>query len=111
MYSHPQFDEVMTFCSSDLEEGSLKVEFLLVDRTRTTIPEGIYAAFKIDKRANMLSVMNIEAQHVSFVEVPIPVRSLSPIIVSDLLPYFPGFSTDRHEPIIATTSKPDMFDR
>jgi hypothetical protein len=25
--------------------------------------------------------MNIEAQHVSFVEVPIPVRSLSPIIV------------------------------
>jgi hypothetical protein len=55
--------------------------------------------------------MNIEAQHVSFVEVPIPVRSLSPIIVSDLLPYFSGFSTDRHEPIIVTTSKPDILER
>jgi hypothetical protein len=55
--------------------------------------------------------MDIKAQHVSFVEVPVPVRSLSPIIVSDLLPYFSAFSTDRHEPIIATTSKPDIFDR
>jgi hypothetical protein len=27
-----------------------------------------------------------------------------------LLPYFSGFSTDRHEPIIAITSKPDIFD-
>jgi hypothetical protein len=110
VYSDPQIDEVRALSSSNLEEGGLKVEFLLVDGTRTTISEGIYTALKVDERANMLSVVNIEAQHVSFVEVAIPVRSLSPIIVADLLPHFSGFSTDRDEPIISTTSNADIFD-
>jgi hypothetical protein len=111
VYSYPQIDEVLTICSSNLEESGLKVEFFLVDRTWAAIPEGVYTAFELNKRANMFSVMDIETQHLSLIKICIPVRSLSPIVIADLLPYFPGFPTDRHKPIIASASKPDIFDR
>src|ERR1700747_2829956 len=55
--------------------------------------------------------MNVKTERVSFVEVAIPERRLSPIVVSDLLPYFSSPSADRHEPIIVASSKPDVFDR
>src|SRR5580658_3659054 len=55
--------------------------------------------------------MNIETQHVSLVEIAVPVRRLSPVVVPNLLPYFSGLSADRHEPVVTPLPKPDIFER
>src|SRR5580658_8193514 len=55
--------------------------------------------------------MNIETQHVSLVEIAVPVRRLSPVVIPNLLPYFSGLSADRHEPVVTPLSKPDIFER
>src|SRR5277367_5681178 len=96
---------------ADLQEPRLEVEFLLINWPRPAIPEGIQAAFQLYKRANVFPVMNIETQHVSLVEIAVPERRLSPVVVPNLLPYFSGLSADRHEPVIAAGSKPDVFER
>jgi hypothetical protein len=48
----------------------------------------------------MIAVMNVEPQHVSLVEVSVPKRSLSPVIVADLLlPNFASLTADGDVPV------------
>lgn len=57
----------------------------------------------------MLAIMQIEIGHVPFIEVPVPIRRLAPVVVSDLLPdlkilsknpkgYFLVIHSDTHIP-------------
>ena len=89
----------------------MKIQLFLINRARASDSVGIDPALQFYEGPNMLSVMNVKTEHVSFVEVRVPVRRLSPIIISDLFPYFPGFSADRNEPIISPFAESYIFDR
>ncbi len=89
----------------------MKVELLFVDRTRAANPIGVQAALQLDECTNVLAIVNVEIEHVSFIEVSVHVGLLSPAVVSDLLPDLSGFSSNRHEPVIDSAAKPDVFDR
>ena len=56
-------------------------------------------------------MVQVKIGHVSFIEVPIPIRRLAPVVVSYLLPDFAGFTTHGHVPIIGTPAERDVFDR
>src|ERR1700743_1251391 len=59
----------------------------------------------------MPAIMQIEIGHVSLVEVPIPIRRLAPVVVSDLLPDFAGFAAHGHVPVIGALAQRDVLDR
>src|ERR1700748_2485209 len=59
----------------------------------------------------MLAVMQVEIGHVPFIEVPVPIRRLAPVVVSDLLPDLAGFAADGHVPVIGALAERDVFDR
>src|ERR1700688_2254591 len=76
----------------DFEKCCLEVELLFVDRSRTTGAVRIQTAFELDKRANVLAVMNVKIKHVPFVEIGVHERLLAPVIVSDLFPNLARFT-------------------
>jgi hypothetical protein len=55
--------------------------------------------------------MNIEIEHVPLIEIGIPKRLLSPIVVSNLFPDLTGFAANGHEPIVAPLPEADIFER
>jgi hypothetical protein len=40
----------------------------------------------------MPAIMQVEIGHVPFIEIPVPIRRLAPVVVSDLLPDLAGFA-------------------
>src|SRR5713226_6884850 len=46
---------------------------------------------------------------IPFIEVPVHVGLLAPVIVSDLLPDFPGFAADRQEPVLGIAATWNVF--
>jgi hypothetical protein len=108
--ANTECDGILTCGGANFQQSCLKVEFPFVDGPWTTVPERIQAALQLDKGTNVLVVVNVERKHVPFIEVPIPVRILSLVIVSDLLPDFSGLTTNGHEPIVIPMAKPDVFD-
>src|ERR1700742_1723297 len=59
----------------------------------------------------MLAVMQVEIGHVPFIEVPVPIRRLAPVVVSDLFPDLAGFAAHGHVPVIGALAERDVFDR
>src|ERR1700743_1314674 len=58
----------------------------------------------------MPAIMQIEIGHVSLVEIPVPIRRLAPVVVSDLLPDLAGFAPHGHVPVICALAERDIFD-
>src|SRR5580692_1882424 len=58
----------------------------------------------------MLAIVQVEIGHVPFIEVPIPMRRLAPVVVSDLLPDLAGFAAHGHVPVIGVLAERDIFD-
>src|ERR1700733_9627679 len=58
----------------------------------------------------MLAIVQVEIGHVPFIEVPIPMRRLAPVVVSDLLPDLAGFAAHSHVPVIGVLAERDIFD-
>src|SRR5216684_1444872 len=77
---------------SDFEKCCLEIPLLFVDRSRSTDAIRIEATFEFDERANMLAVMNVEIDHVPFVEIGVHERLLAPVVVSDLFPNLASFA-------------------
>src|ERR1700761_453365 len=59
----------------------------------------------------MLAIVQVEVGHVPFIEVPVPIRRLAPVVVSDLLPDLAGFAAHGHVPVIGALTERDIFDR
>src|SRR5580658_6128101 len=59
----------------------------------------------------MRAIVNVEMNHVSFIEVTIPEWRLTPVIISDLFPDFAGFAANREVPIVRAVAQRDVFDR
>src|SRR5882757_8148245 len=59
----------------------------------------------------MLGIVQVEIGHVPFIEIPVPIRRLAPIVVSDLLPDLADFTADGHVRIIDALAERDVFDR
>src|SRR6201996_6245129 len=58
----------------------------------------------------MLAIVQVEVGHVPFIEVPVPIRRLAPVVVSDLLPDLAGFAAHGHVPVIGALAERDIFD-
>ena len=90
--ANAECDGARTCGSANLEEPCLKVELLFVDRTRAANPIRVQAALQLDKGANVFAVMDIEIEHVPFVEIGVHEGLLAPVVVSDLFPNFASFA-------------------
>jgi hypothetical protein len=53
--------------------------------------------------------MDIEVKHVSLIEICIHDGGQAPIVIADLLPYFPPLSSDTHVPVMCA-SEGDVLD-
>src|ERR1700757_1573907 len=58
----------------------------------------------------MPAIMQVEIGHVPLIEVPVPIRRLAPVVVSDLLPDLAGFASHGHVPVIGALAERDVFD-
>jgi hypothetical protein len=58
----------------------------------------------------MPAIMQVEIGHVPFIEIPVPIRRMAPVVVSDLLPDLAGFAAYGHVPIIGALAERDIFD-
>src|SRR5215468_3177931 len=100
------------FCrgGSDFEESHLKIEFLLINRAGAADSVRIDPALQLYEGPNVFAVVEVEIEHVPFIEIGVPKRLLSPIVVSNLLPDLTGFAADGQEPIVMPLSKADIFE-
>src|ERR1700678_494518 len=57
----------------------------------------------------MLAIVQVEIGHVPFIEIPIKIRRLAPVVVSDLLPDLAGFAAHGHVPVIGALAERDVF--
>src|SRR6516164_5110169 len=55
--------------------------------------------------------VHINIEHVSFIEISVGVRLLTPIVVANLFPDLSDFAADRYKPVLFATAKWDVFDR
>jgi hypothetical protein len=78
----------------------LEIEFFLVDRSRTTDAIRVQTAFEFDERPNVLAIVNVEVEHVPFVEIAVHKELLAPVVVPDLFPDLAGFAAHGQEPSI-----------
>jgi hypothetical protein len=101
----------MVASSGEIQERTLEIEPLLINRPRATYPERLETRLEFKESSNMLAKMSIKTQHVALKEKIVPIRLLSPIVVAFLLPQFTRFSAERQEPIIVAPSKPNIFER
>src|SRR6266705_933210 len=88
-----ELDPVTFIPHSDFEKCGLEIQFLFVDRPRTTDAVRIQTSFELDERPNVLAVMNFEIKHVPFIEIGVHERLLAPVVVSDLFPNLASFAT------------------
>src|SRR5712675_345051 len=88
--------------------GCLEIKLLFVYRSWTAGPEGVQPTLQLEEGTNVTSIMKVEGKHVPFVQVPVHVRLLAPVVVSNLFPNLSGFSANRHIPI-AAVSKWNVF--
>jgi hypothetical protein len=96
---------------SDLQESGLKVELLFVNWPWTTDPKRIDTTFQFYEGPEMLSEVGVKMEHVPLIEIGVPKRVLSPIVVSNLLPDFARLTANGEEPIVTPLSKADIFER
>src|SRR5580704_2170332 len=59
----------------------------------------------------MFSIVSVKRKHVSFVQIPVHVRLLSPIVVADLLPDLSSLTSDGEIPTVRAVSQRDVLDR
>lgn len=59
----------------------------------------------------MSSIVSVKRKYVSFVQIPIHVGLLSPIVVTDLLPDLASLTSDGEIPIVRAVSQGDVLDR
>src|SRR5216683_809864 len=105
-----ELDPVAFIPYSDFEKCCLEIELLFVDRPRTTDAVRIQTALELDKRPNVLAVMNVEIKHVPFIEIGVHERLLAPVVVSDLFPNLTSFAAHGQEPVIPTGPQTNIFD-
>src|SRR6266436_61538 len=95
---------------SDFEKCRLEIQLLFVDRSRSTDTIRIETAFEFHERANLLAVMNVEIEHVPFVEIGVHESLLAPVVVSDLFPNLASFAAHGQEPVIPIGPQTNVFD-
>src|SRR5258705_10454138 len=88
----------------------MEIELFCVDRSRTTDAIRIETTFEFHERANVLAIVDVEIEHVPFIEIAVHERLLAPVVVSDLFPSLASFATHGEEPIIPTGSQTNIFD-
>src|ERR1700722_2848572 len=54
--------------------------------------------------------MNVEVEHVPFVQIGVHEGLLAPIVVSDLLPHLTSFAADGQGPIVTIGPETNVFD-
>jgi hypothetical protein len=86
----------------------LEIKFLFVDWPWTAEPKGLQSTLQLEERADVTAVVKIKGKHVALVQVPVHVRLLAPVVISNLFPDLSGFSANRHIPITAV-SKWNVF--
>ena len=59
----------------------------------------------------MFSIVSVKRKHVSFVQIPVHVGLLSPIVVADLLPDLSSLTSDGEIPIVRAVSQRDVLYR
>src|SRR5258708_30856763 len=68
------------------------------------------SALQFDEGTDMPAIMQVKIGHIPFIEVPVPIRRLAPVVVSDLLPDLASFAAHGHVPVIGALPERDVFD-
>src|ERR1700741_1015626 len=103
------FDPVSCSGGTQLQKRRLKIEFLFVYRTWTTLAGGVQPALELEEGADMFAEVKVQRERVPLIEVSVHEGLLSPVIVSDLLPDPAGFSANRPVPISGIFAEGSVF--
>src|ERR1700733_6131960 len=89
----------------------MKLQSLLVYRPGASGPPRANPALQFKECAKVRPIVEVGAEHVPFIQVSIPERRLSPVVVANLLPHFPRLAAKSEVPVFRVATQPNVLDR